>query len=126
MRELTPKQIADLKAKGAEIEIQAQLVDSPSLIAAMKEIAAANQAQTRAGQEKIQAGLERLIKTIAEKQVGTKTDLSELVAAVAGLKQEVIVINEPVDYHLTFKRDQRQLIDGEKGLRFTALPKQVN
>ncbi len=126
MRELTPKQIAELQAKGAEVETHAQLVDSPTLIAAMKEIAAAQQAHMQAGQERIQAGLDRLAKTIADKEIGSDIDLSELVSAVAGLKQEVIVINEPVDYHLTFKRDQRQLIDGEKGLRFTAVPKAIN
>lgn len=127
---LSAAQIAKLKDSGVDVKEHAKLVkgelDVPALVAALEKMAAAQQELANKQHQQMIKAIEALTRSISYKEVGKGTDLSELIAAVSALKQEAVVMHEPVDYLMTAERDQRHLINVEKGIRFTAVPKRLD
>lgn len=127
---MSRKDIEALKKKGVDVTEHPKLVHgqmaTPELIETIENLGKAQAEANERRHKALLGAVDKLTKAISDKKIESGLDLAPLVAAVAGLKQEVNIVNEPVDYHLTFERNQRNLIDGEKGLMFTAKPRTVN
>lgn len=126
---ITDKELAERQAKGAQVETRPKKVEGKVTIeglADMVEQMAKAQREASAAQHKaLITAIDKLASAIKSKQ-SKDLDLAPLIEAVAGLKQEATAVSEPTDYIVTGERDQRQLIDLSKGLRFTAVRPTIN
>jgi hypothetical protein len=123
---LSRSEIQKRQAKGAQVTEHPKLVESPALVAAINQLASAQLEATKHANQQMVKAIEALTRSINGKKM-EGTDLSELIAAVAGLKSEATAAHEPVDYVMTASRDpQRHLIDMEKGVRFSAVPRRLD
>lgn len=125
---LTAVEIAELKAKGGKVTKHPRLVEgvmeTPALVEAIKELAAAQQRLAEARDKTLLKAIADLTSAIARKEFKGQ-DMSKLITAIAGLKQEAVAVHDPVDYEMTFERDEnRHYI--KSGVRFTAIVKRLD
>ena len=114
-------------AKGGKVDTIATLfkgsLDVPELVVVLKNLASAQLQASQAQSKSIIAVIDRLIKTVSEKEhKGGGLDISGLVKAVEGLKTEVEHDHIPlVDYELDIVRDNQGRL--ASGTKFKAIPR---
>jgi len=113
---------------GADIKALPKLVEVNGLadIVAKLETIATMQREALTDQYKLLiSAIDRLVEIITEKEIINEgTDLTELIATISALKQEVIIQPEPYDWDITFERDNRSLM--KSGIKLRALPRMLN
>jgi hypothetical protein len=113
---------------GAIIKAIPKLVEVSGLaecVAELKALAADQQTAYVRQNEILIGAINRLVDAIKEKEMTNEgTDLSELIAAVTAMKQEVIVQPTPSDWQVDFERDQRGLM--KSGITLKVLPRVIN
>ncbi len=113
MAKLTPSQIEQARARGADVQVIPKLIDVQGLIDQFKQMIAAS----TKGQVVVLSALRELNDTIRSKKI-QGTDVTEIVKALQNLES----CYEPMkqcDYIIDFERDQRGLF--KTGIRLRAV-----
>ena len=119
MANLTPTQIAAAKQRGAESTIipkEVKVEGLPELVAELKSMVESN----KKSQVVMLSAIRQLTETIRVKEVESGADLQPLIDAVKALHTETEDYYMPMEWELTFDRDQRSLM--KSGIRFKAVP----
>ena len=122
---LSNEDLAAAEKRGAKITKHPQMMEMPGLIDTVKALGEAQLAASKHQSQQLIKAVEALTRSINSKKF-EGTDVSELVAAVAGLKTEAVAVHQPLDYRMTWNRDKRHLIDGEQGILVTAVPQRLD
>lgn len=123
MGKLTPEQIEEALQRGATVDAQAKLISVPGLKALAEQLSAIIESNQASNASLIKA-VDRMTEVIAKKDF-KGTDVSALVDAVAGLKQQTAVIHKSVEWSMSGERDRRGLIDLNT-IRFIPTSKVLN
>ena len=124
---ISKKQIEEIEARGGKVNLMAKIIAIPGLEAIARHFHDMKHEQAEAHKAAMAAKLEKmdqLIKALESKDLaGAMQRLCEIQNAMLEMKQKHMAEkddddDEPCEYLLTFDRDRRGLIDGDKGIRF--------
>jgi hypothetical protein len=123
---ISKDEIERIEKSGGKVNLMAKIIAIPGLEAIARHFHEMKHEQAQAYKDAMDAKLKKMDEMIAA--IGKPTavpGLKDLVKIMTELKALQVAHekrekeeHEPCEYLLTFERDQRHFIDGEKGIRF--------